>query len=92
MLAAEHEGTDGQSDPSGGRVPSCVPVTEGGPWRPTQGNIYLTDRPACAGKGVTHGAALPLRCDHLLAVRQQLTLDLIADGDSVVTDAHATRL
>lgn len=60
----------------------------------TQGSIlfFLTYPPACAGKGVTHGAALALRCEDLLAVWQQLTLDLIADGDAVVTDAHATRL
>lgn len=67
---------------------SCIPLVAN-----TRNHfISLTYRPACAGKGVTHRAALPLRCDHLLAVWQQLTLDLIADGDSVVTDAHATRL
>lgn len=54
--------------------------------------IHLTNHPAGTGEAVTHGAALSLRGDDLLAVGQQLTLHLVADGDAVVADAHATRL
>lgn len=59
-------------------------------WDNTQ--IHLTYHPAGTGKAVTHGAALSLGCDDLLAVRQQFTLDLVADGDTVVADADTTRL
>lgn len=57
----------------------------------------LTCRPAGAGQAVAgqalaHGAAPPLRCDHLGAVGQQLALHLVADGHSVVTDAPEARL
>lgn len=52
----------------------------------------LTYPSAGAGEAVTHGAALPLPGDDLLAVCHQFTLHLIADGDTVVADAHATGL
>lgn len=54
--------------------------------------VNLTYHPAGAGKAVAHGAALPLGGHHFLTVRQDLTLNLVADDDAVVADAHLTRL
>lgn len=50
------------------------------------------DPPGGAGEGLAHGAALPLRRHHLLAVGQRVALDLVADGDAVVAHADATGL
>lgn len=41
---------------------------------------------------VTHGATVALRCDQLLAVGQQLTLDLITHSHTIVAYTYAARL
>lgn len=53
--------------------------------------MCLTDPWAGAGEAITHRAALSLRRDDLLAVRQRLTLNLVADWDTIVANTNATR-
>lgn len=53
--------------------------------------MCLTYSRACASEAVAHRAALSLRRDDLLAVRQRFTLNLVADGNAIVTNTNATR-